>query len=276
MILFRLIFLSLLLVVACPAATAQTFRLFMVELENKSAEPIHLIDSTVGPVTGPVFHPEHPIIYYSKGNEIIAYNTETQQRNILFATTTSIHGLRITPDGRTLTYMEKVPTRELKRFSSGGGGVQTPHAIAVPIENYIWIDDNNLLGIEPGTPNALHLVTLRPARQVVVARHVGNTLTRFPKMLSFAFVHKLSVDSWSIKTIGPDGSISILTETLPESELFALLSSGVPVSYYEGQLHQFNKRTQAWEQIELPISGIVTDIQASPLDDTFALWVKTN
>jgi hypothetical protein len=262
------------MVVAVPATTAQTFRLFIAELE--SSDPTRLIDSTAGPVAGPAFHPELPIVYYSKGNEIIAYNVETEQRNILFAAKTSVHGLRITPDGRTLTYMEKVPARELKRISVNGGGAQTSSVIAFPVENYIWMDDNNLLAVEPGSPNALHLFTLRPSRQVVIARHIGNTLTRYPKTLSFAFVHKLSVDSWSIKTIGPDGSISILTESLPESELFAISASGMPVSYYEGQLHRFNKRTQSWEQIEVAIPGVVTDLQASPLQDKFVLWVKSN
>ncbi len=261
-------------VIAYWSATAQTFRLFLADLEN-TTESVLLIDSTAGIVAGPVFDPRLPILYYSKGKEIIAFNIESGERNLVFKSDGPVHALRITPDGKTLTFLAHLPGNELKRFALNGGA-PAPLAIRNPVENYIWIDDNNLLVIEPGKPNTLQLITLRPFRQMTVAKHVGVTLTKVPAMTSFAFVHKLSVDSWSIKTIGTDGSISILAETPPESDVFAITSTGTPVAFYESQLHRYNKHTNDWTPIPTRIQGIITELQPSSGEAKLAFWAKTN
>lgn len=257
------------------SGAAQTFRLFLTDLENPAIESVLQIDSTNGIVGGPVFHPTHAVLYYSKNAEILSFNTESGERKVLFTSDAPVHSLRLTPDGKTITFLDRLPGDEIKRITLAGAP-QTSAKTATSIDNYTWIDDNNLLVIEPGKPNSLQLVTLRPIRQSVVARHVGRTLTRIPGALTFTFVHKLSVDSWSIKAIGSDGSISILAETLPESEVFTITSKGVPVAFYEKQLHRYNDRTNDWTPTAVRIDGIATEMQSSPEGGKLAFWVKTD
>lgn len=257
------------------SGAAQTFRLFLAQSENPAMESVLQIDSTNGIVGGPVFHPMHPVLYYSKNAEIFSFNIESGESKVLFTSAEPVYSLRLTPDGKTITFLDRLPGDEVKRIALTGAP-QTSAKMGTSIDNYTWIDDNNLLVIEPGKPNSLQLVTLRPFRQIAVAKHVGRTLTRIPGALSLAFVHKLSVDSWSIKTIGSDGSISILAETLPESEVFTITSKGIPVAFYEKQLHRYNDLTSDWTPTAVRIKGIATEMQSSPEGGRLAFWVKTN
>ena len=271
---FRRIVFSFVLVIESFAGTAQTSGLYMTDLNNDGTRQVRLTDSTAGPIAGPVFHWENPTVYYGKRNEIITLDLRTGERAVLFTSDKPVIALRLTTDGKALTFLDNVPSNELRRISAKGVEMSSLQ-IRSSVENYIWIDDNNLLAIEPGKPNTMHLITLRPFKKMVVARHIGNTLAHDPKTGSFVFVHKLAVDSWSLKTIGSDGNISILAETLPESEVFGLTQSGAPIAYYDGKLHRYNERTSTWTAFDMEIPGTIMSMQISPQGQKLAFWAKT-
>lgn len=273
----RLILVCVTLVISFSSADAQTFHLYLTGFDDKRPAPLQMIDTSAGPVSAPALHPEKPILYYlrqrSGKHEVVAFNTASDERTIIFTSEQILAELRVTPDGKSLTFLSKSPATELKRLPLGGATLSTV-LDGVRIQNYIWIDDNNLLVIETGDPNTLQLLSLRPFRQVAVARHVGHTLTYIPELASFAFVHKLSVDSWSIKTIGPDGAISILAQTLPESEFFFITSAGTPVGYYEDKFYRYQPLKKDWSPAGIDIPGKVVALQAGR--GKLAFWVKNN
>jgi hypothetical protein len=72
-------------------------------------------------------------------------------------------------------------------------------------------------------------------------------LVRSEKLKSYAFVHKLSVDTWNIKILKPDGSIDIAMSTLPEAEIFTILPDGNFLMVSEGML--YNSKAKHWQEV---------------------------
>lgn len=272
-VLLRRIAAYTLLLIPVIIADAQSFKLYVAEMNNASVTSVQLVDSANGSVAGPVFHEETPVIYYAKGNDIIGFDLSTGERAVVFTSNARVVGLRLMSDGKSLTFMDQLPSDNLRRITVEGGP-DPSIKLQSPVENYLWMDDNNLLAVAPGNPNALNLMTVRPQRQISVGRHVGRTLTRDRKSGSFAFVHKLAVDSWSIKVIAQDGSVSIVAETLPEADIFSFTAAGIPIAWYEGQLHRYEAKSGRWIACEGDFTGDMTALHTSASDSKLAFWVK--
>lgn len=215
-----------------------------------------LLDSLTGEKYAYVVHPAKPVLYLFRkeeaGTVIETLDTESHKRSILYESREPLAMPRVAPDGSSITFftasgvMVRLGLPALKMSSI------TPLLPASSIENYLWMDENTLLATVAGRPNSLNLLTLRPSRVLPVSQHVGSTLTTAGAG-SFAFVQKISVDTWVIKQILPDGSIKIITETIPESELFTISASGKILMISENQL--FLLRGKSWQKTAMNSPG---------------------
>lgn len=198
------------------------------------------------------FHPTEPILYYSKKDgsrwQIVSFNYQSGENKVVIESTEDLADPRLTPDKKYLSciFGDK---QEVRKFSLTTGEWHSVYADA-RVDRHVWMDDNALLLISPGQPNQLQLVTLRPKKSIPVALNVGPEIQQSKDVL--AFVHKLSVDSWSIKRINKDGSIEIMAETLPEADLFALLPEGRIIMLSEDHVFGYMPSTQ-WR--EFPIDN---------------------
>jgi hypothetical protein len=207
-----------------------------------------LIDSLNLRNDHPSFHPTDPVLYFTRAYPdstiVFSFNYQSGSRETLIRSYDQLTHPRITPDKKFLSCLNN---DNLVKYPIGGGKSVNVYN-DTKLENYLWLDDNALLIIESGDPNTLQLLNLRPKNFTAVARHVGSVLQQSGK--SFAFVHKLSVDSWSVKRINPNGRIEIIAETLPESEFFALAPDGKILMVSEAKLFGYRPSSE-WNELSL-------------------------
>jgi hypothetical protein len=186
----------------------------------------------------PLFHPTAPILYYISRSEntsdIRSYSYNTRNDSTILRHPHRASRLHITSDNGQITFLSRDNGEMILHPLKQGVQPRKPLA-GLSVENYCWIDDNSMLVIQSGDPNTLNLVTLRPRKIQPVVKHVGPILQRTSHIL--AFVHKLSVDSWSIKKLTSDGRISILSETFPGAEIFAISDDEKVMMAYEDKLY---------------------------------------
>lgn len=244
-------------------------RLMLYDLEDKGntygISNAEVVDSAF--VEEGFISPDKEELYYLKitkaGSEVLVYDFATKAIKSVVLSGNKLAQIRITPDHKFISALRDAgDSQAIVRFPLTGGDPLTVVA-GVKIENYTWLDDNSLLLVEPGSPNSLHLMTLRPQKKVQVALNVGHTLVRSETQKSFAFVHKLSVDSWSIKVLSADGNINIAAETLPESEIFTMLSNGDFLMVSEGNLFCLKDKGRFWtEVLQEELAGEIIQIRA--------------
>lgn len=278
---YRILIVALILVcTACVAKGQHRLLLFDIALQRNNSQvskPI-VVDSLNVSENIPVFSPTSPMLFYLKkvegGSEIFAFDYQSEKNESIITSTETLSALQLTPDGKFFSCL-----------STGAGGVVSLIKFPVEggessivleglkIENYFWMDDNVLLIIQSGKPNSLGLLTLRPKKQIPIAQHVGATLAKASKMNTYAFVHKLSVDSWSIKIIQPDGSISILAETLPDAEVFTMTPEGALIQFREEKIHILWPGDKKWTVLVNQL-GEVPGLSVNNAGDRMAVLVK--
>lgn len=234
-------------------------------------------DSTATIVDGVSFHPTDSLLYYSRRTgsrwQIVAFNFSSGTQTVVIESDELLSDPKITPDKKHLSCVAG-PKRELRKLSltSRQWGIVFGDT---PVDRYVWMDDNALLIISPGDPNQLQLVTLRPKKVIPIAQHVGRELQQSRE--SIAFVHKLSVDSWSIKRINSDGSIKIVAETLPEADLFTLAPGGRVLLLSEDHIFGYSPATQ-WLQFQVENTrrqGSIKSIGTNPSGDKLFVLFAT-
>ncbi len=231
------------------ASFAQRSTLILADLSIKDASVSNtiMVDSA-DIIDGASFDATDSVLYYArrKGKEweLIAFRIPTGSHDILLTSPERIAYPRNTPDGKFISFLAGESGR-LVKFSPSAKNTFVLHDAS--LDNYIWVDDNAALVILRGDPNQLLLVTLRPKKVMAVAQHVGREMQRSGKII--AFVHKLSVDSWSLKKVNPNGSIDILKETMQDSDLFTIAKERV-LMINELRLH-IEDRSAGWKEIAL-------------------------
>lgn len=217
-----------------------------MQISNKE-----VVDSVNVSDQRPVFIPDRNELCYLKdtgtGSSIMVFDSSRTSKTLI-ESPDKLYAINLTPDHEFISsLMNTNGVMSLVKFPLVGG---QPITILndVKIENYIWLDDNSLIITEPGKPNSLQLLTLRPQKKIPVAVNVGQTLVRSEKLKSYAFVHKLSVDTWNIKILKPDGNIEIAMTTLPEAEIFTLLPDASYLMVSEGML--YISREKHWQEVK--------------------------
>jgi hypothetical protein len=261
--------------ISFPLITSAQATLYVMDMENASgtaklANPGKIDSIAIASPSSAVFHPNLPeLIYIGKnGNDffVASYNLKTQATSLLLQTEEPISLLRMVPGGKSISFTLEVGggRKQLTIFDLVSKKTTTKTDLG-NIENYIWIDDNSILAVRGGDPNGLHLLTLRPKREIPVAQHVGAHLTQAGSNRVFAFIHKLSVDSWSIKTLDGSGQVQLLTETIGESEVLTLTPQSKVLMAEENRLFQFMPTSpDSWTEVALPVRvgsilGLSTD-----------------
>lgn len=275
----RLAWTALIVCLVAAHAYAQERRLIIRNFPFSPTDTLLVADSVTIMDSSPAFDATQPIVYYAKQDQagfvIVGFNYETRERKIIHRGSGKPSAIRVHPDGKSVSCLVRADSRSsLLQIPIGGGNVKTTD-LPTLTSNFMWLDDNNAFIIREGKPNTLELMTLRPQRSTPVAQHVAGSLAKATGEGSFAFIHKLSVDSWSIKTIRPDGSIKILAEALPETEVFTLTPDGAPLSVSENKLFVFERKRNEWR--ELPngnVAGKVRYMELNPARNKLALLIE--
>ncbi len=275
----RLAWLPLIACVTAIDASAQDRRLIIRDFPLSATDTIFVADSIALANSSPAFDLTQPIVYYARqeqaGFEIVAVNYETREQKPVHHGSGTPSAIRIHPGGKSISCLVRADSRStLLQIPTDGGNVKTTE-LPVSTSNFMWLDDNNIFIIREGKPNTLELMTLRPQRSTPVSQHVAGSLAKAADEGSFAFIHKLSVDSWSIKTVRTDGSIKILAESLPETEVFTLTRDGAPLSVTDNKLLLFERKRNEWR--ELPngnVTGNVLYMEFNPYQDKLALLIE--
>lgn len=270
-----------LLVATTVTSLAQNLSLSIFDLHWKgddfSLSNEVIADSMIRTSEGIFFDPTDPVVYYSKREQsrwqIVSFNFQSGEKKLLTETQERLADPRLTPDKKFISCIvgEK---KQLRKFSLASGQWSLAYA-DTPVDRHLWMDDNALLLISPGDPNQLQLVTLRPRKNIPVALNVGRELQQSNDFM--AFVHKLSVDSWSIKRINKDGSIQIVAETLPEADQFALLPDGRIIMLSEAHIFGYRPATQ-WREFSIESTrreSTIRSIGANPAGDKLFVLFAT-
>jgi hypothetical protein len=117
---------------------------------------------------------------------------------------------------------------------------------------HCWLSDKKVaLFIVDGQQNHLKLANIEDQSSIQLVNGIGRSMARMNDG-KLAFVQKASATSWQIKTLDPVSyNTSLLIETLPGSEDFALLADGTFIMGHLGKLYAFNATDAVKEWREL-------------------------
>ena len=233
------------------------FTLYISAIQTNQPDSTSIVAIDSGEITSILLHPKTGILTYTKtrNSETILYNYnfETKDASQLFAHAGTITSLQLFPDEKHFSFLTentKGP-KDLINLSIDGR-IHKEIRSGLSWESFIWIDDNSLLYLESGEPNTLNLMTMRPIRQSLIAKNISATLVRVSTPLSLYFVHKLSVDTWSLKKVGTDGSIRIIADTLPEADVFCVAGNTI---YLESEGIIYRLQNDQWIEMTRQFQG---------------------
>ncbi len=117
---------------------------------------------------------------------------------------------------------------------------------------HCWLTDKKVaLFIVDGQQNHLKLANIEDQSSIDLMSGIGRSMARMSDG-KLAFVQKASAQSWQIKTLDPNSyNTTLLIETLPGSEDFALLADGTFIMGHGGKLYGFNPTDAVKEWREL-------------------------
>src|SRR5690606_38173712 len=171
--------------------------------------------------------------------------------SLLINTKGSKSALTITPDKKFLSAIVTAQDEmSLVKYALEDGEA-TVIIPSVQFINYAWVSDNSMMVLKSGKPNSIALYTIRPKQEMRIAENVGQCLKTFFNSPSVTFVHKLSVEYSTVKRVNEkDGSIAVVTDALPEQEVFAWTPQGILIMYDGEKLVSFNENADAvWRNV---------------------------
>ena len=117
---------------------------------------------------------------------------------------------------------------------------------------YCWLSDKKVaLFIVSGSQNYLKLANVDDQSSIQLVSGIGRSMARMNDG-KLAFVQKATPKSWQIKVLDPVSyNSSVLIETLPGSEDFALLADGTFIMGNGAKLYAFNPTdaTREWREL---------------------------
>lgn len=148
------------------------------------------------------------------------------------ATPESEYSPTLMPDRRSISCVRvdagRSPTQRLWTYpldrSSTGKDLLSLHP---NVGYHCWLSDKKLaLFMVDGSNNYLKLVNSEDQSSIQLTGGIGRSLARMNDG-KLAYVHKQTATQWAIKTLDPQSySGTVIAETIPGSEDFALLSDG--------------------------------------------------
>lgn len=172
----------------------------------------------------PFFHPDKPLIYYASADDVgktdilvYSYDSDTSQK--VTNTSEREYSPTVTPDKKFISCIIQRDNgaQDLGKYPIDGGEAE------IIIDNltvgyHVWRDDHTLLLFVLGQPNTLHEYSVADKKDRILAENIGRSLHRIPGTTDISFVDKSSPE-WTIKKIKTkDGTIEMLSKTLPGKE----------------------------------------------------------
>jgi hypothetical protein len=232
----------------------------------------------------PFFHPDKQLLYYTSANtegktDLMEYNLKSKVSKNLITTSDREYSPTVTPDKKFLSCIIQRDdgAQDLGRYPIDGGA---PEVLinSLKVGYHAWIDSENLLLFVLGDTMTLHRYTVGSKKDIIIASRPGRSLHKVPKSSAMSFVHKLSESEWLIKKLNTDGSIEVITSTLPGREDLTwtpdgkiIISDGKKLFYYHPG------KTATWIEIEMPHSmpaGTITRLAVSPKGNQLAFVVS--
>ena len=117
---------------------------------------------------------------------------------------------------------------------------------------HCWLSDKKIaLFVVEGQQNHLKLVNIEDQSSVQLMGGIGRSMAPM-KDGKLAFVQKATAQTWYIKALDPvTYNSTIIVETLPGSEDFALMSDGTFIMGYGSKLYSFNATDvdKQWKEV---------------------------
>jgi hypothetical protein len=252
-------------------AQDSNIRLIIADYKDRSISNSIVVDSFLLRNDVPLFHPNKPLLYYSKSNAgqslINLYDVGKQKYRTVQSGGMVVQP-KFSPDGKFFSFITASTSGDNElRIHSLVDSLSKPKVYSIKAENYQLMDDNNVLIVEAGEPNSLQLVSLRPTRKTPVAKNVSTVLKQLNGN-AFGFIHKLTADSWSIKRINSNGRVELITETLPDAESFDITAKQDIIMASENKLYILRPGTIDWKEIPVSLSINIHEIIAFDVDSS--------
>jgi len=231
----------------------------------------------------PMFLPDGKSLFYTSirdDGQADIYQYKIAENAITNATKTfeSEYSATPTPDGKffSVIRVERDSTQRLWKFPIAGGEPVLIFENVKPVGYHAWGDANTVAMFVLGNPPALQLGDTRTGIAEVIEKNIGRSLHKIPKREAISFVHKVSEQEWLIKQLDLKTlTISALAQTLPGSEDYAWMPSGILLMGKEAKLYQCDlKKEAAWKEIaDFSTAGLknITRLAVSPKGDRLAV-----
>jgi WD40 repeat protein len=230
----------------------------------------------------PGFTPDGSAILYTsiredKQADTYKYVIKTSVVMRMTETPESEYSPTVTPDRKhfSVIRVEADSTQRLWEFPLSGGAPRLVLEKIKPAGYHLWVNADTLAVFVLGTPNSLRLVEKATEKADTVSENVGRSIRLAPGGEAVTFVHKISADEWTIKTLNiKTRKIDSLIKTLPGSEDFVWTPGGALLMAKEAKLFRFNPSSDKdWKEVA-DFSGIgikaITRIAISPKGDKVA------
>lgn len=196
--------------------------------------------------------------YDTNQTDILSLSVLTNTVTRVTATAESEYSPTVTPDRRSFSCVRvDVPAAGgMQRLwsypydRSNGGRDLLP--MQQNIGYHCWLSDKKVaLFIVNGSQNYLKLANVDDQSSIQLMTDIGRSMSRMSDG-KLAFVQKATGQTWYIKSLDPTSyNSTIIIETLPNSEDFALMSDGTFVMGFGSKLYAYNPAdaTKEWREL---------------------------
>jgi len=207
----------------------------------------------------PFFHPVQPVLYYSSAKEesrtdIMAFDFSSRQSKNLTQSREREYSPTVTPDGTFISCILQRDNgaQDLVKYPVQGG---VPSVIinSLIVGYHAWITQDVIALFVLGDTLSLHVYNTTTGQDKIVAKNIGRSLHRIPGKNEISFIEKTTATEWFIKRLDKNGSVKVITKTLPGKEDMAWSADGkIFMSDGNRVLYLDTKKKSDWKEISLP------------------------
>jgi hypothetical protein len=260
--------------------------IFLAELTERAGQlqvgaPLNITRRS-GYDNQPMFMPDGTRLLYTsiredKQADIYRYDLDTKSSYRFTVTRESEYSPTVMPDHKSCSVVrvEADGTQRLWKFLIAGGSPALVLENIKPVGYHVWLDPKTLVLFVLGSPNTLQWVDVPTQKAEIITTNVGRSLQLVPSSQGVSFVHKVTQDEWTIKTLDAKSrAVTPIVKTLPGSEDHAWTRGGTLIMAQGSKLFKYAPgRDRDWVAlVDFSSQGIkgITRLAVSPAGDRVA------
>lgn len=212
----------------------------------------------------PFFHPTKPLIYYTSmmpdgQTDIWSYNLRTSEKAPVTNTPDSEYSPTVLPGQ---TYLSCIVQRRTNGDQDLVSFLLTnPEKMEILLESQkigkvgyqAWLNADEAVVFILGTPQTMHYINPKTARDTIIADRIARSLHRIPGQQAFSFVQQVG-ETWLIRSYEPArNKVSDITTSDPGSDHFNAWVDATTLLESRGtELWAFSTNTKQWKPVVLP------------------------